>query len=179
MLDTAHARRKREPPPTGAVPDRPCPPWRRLLALVYDLLAVLALVMVVGLLAEIATGGQLIATGAQVAIPAWYRPLQGLVVAGYFAASWRYGGQTLGMRPWRVRLVAADGNPVDWQQILVRLAAAGAPVTLLWLAPALGARTAVIAVGVAWTLWFAVALFDPRRRALHDIAADTELRRIA
>jgi uncharacterized RDD family membrane protein YckC len=30
----------------------------------------------------------------------------------------------------------------------------------------------------AWAAWFAVALVDPRRRALHDIVAATELRRL-
>jgi uncharacterized RDD family membrane protein YckC len=32
------------------------------------------------------------------------------------------------------------------------------------------------AVLVAWAAWFAVALFNPRRRALHDLAAGTEIR---
>jgi uncharacterized RDD family membrane protein YckC len=31
---------------------------------------------------------------------------------------------------------------------------------------------------VGWALWFAPALVDPRRRAVHDLAAGTEVRRI-
>jgi uncharacterized RDD family membrane protein YckC len=32
---------------------------------------------------------------------------------------------------------------------------------------------------IVWAAWFAVALFDPRRRAVHDFAAHTEIRRLA
>jgi uncharacterized RDD family membrane protein YckC len=32
------------------------------------------------------------------------------------------------------------------------------------------------ALTFAWAAWFAVALVDPRRRALHDLAAGTEIR---
>ncbi len=33
------------------------------------------------------------------------------IVTGLYATvSWRRGGQTLGMRPWRIRVVAADGG---------------------------------------------------------------------
>jgi uncharacterized RDD family membrane protein YckC len=36
----------------------------------------------------------------------------------------------------------------------------------------------VWAVVIGWAAWFAMAAFDPRRRAVHDLAARTELRRI-
>ena len=156
----------------------PCPLWRRLTALVYDLLAVVAIVMVVGLLCQLATGGQLVATGAHAVIAWWYQPLQGLVVGAYFVVSWLRGGQTLGMRPWRIRVVAADGGKVTPGQALRRVVVAALPLLLLGLAPWLGLRAALWAVLAGWALWFAPALVDPRRRALHDIAAGTELRGI-
>lgn len=156
----------------------PCPLWRRLLALVYDLLIVLAIVMVVGLLCQLATGGNLIRVGAHAVIPVWYRPLQGLVVAAYFISSWQRGGQTVGMRPWHIRLTRADGGTPTLQQAVLRLLVAAAPMLVLMLAPALGLRTALWALLITWGSWFAVALFDPRRRALHDIIAATELRRL-
>lgn len=164
-----------ETPATTALP---CPLWRRLLALVYDLLAVLAIVMVVGLLCQLATGGQLIATGAQVHIAWWYQPLQALVVSAYFVVSWLRGGQTLGMRPWRLQLVARDGGKPALWQALVRLLIAALPLLLLAAAPRLGLAVAVWAVAIGWAIEFASALFDPRRRTLHDIVAGTELRRI-
>lgn len=156
-----------------------CPLWRRLTALVYDLLAVVAIVMVVGLLSQLATGGQVVATGSHATIAWWYQPLQGLVVAAYFVISWLRGGQTLGMRPWRIRLTAAGGGTVSPRQALTRVAIAALPLALLGLAPWVEPRGAAWAVAIAWAAWFAPALFDPRRRALQDFVAGTELRRLA
>ncbi|HET6807386.1 MAG TPA: RDD family protein [Frateuria sp.] len=155
-----------------------CPLWRRLAALVYDLLAVVAIVMVVGLLCQLATGGQVVAAGAHATIAWWYQPLQGLVVGAYFGVSWWRGGQTLGMRPWHIRVVGTDGGRVSPGQALGRVVVAALPLLLLALAPWLGLRGAVWAVLAGWALCFAPALFDPRRRALHDLAAGTELHRI-
>ncbi|HEX5307382.1 MAG TPA: RDD family protein [Dyella sp.] len=162
---------------TDAPTSLPCPLWRRLIALVYDLLAVVAIVMVVGLVCQLATGGRLISTGAQTVIAWWYRPLQALVVSAYFVSSWLRGGQTLGMRPWHLRVTARDGTGPTLQQALIRVVVAGAPLALLALAPWLGLRGALWAALIGWAAWFAVALFDRRRRALHDMAAGTEVRR--
>ncbi|MGN2254371.1 RDD family protein [Frateuria sp. GZRe12] len=156
----------------------PCPLWRRLTALVYDLLAVVAIVMVVGLLCQLATGGQVVAGGAHATVAWWYQPLQGLVVAAYFVVSWMRGGQTLGMRPWRIRVVGTDGGKVLAGQALRRVIVAALPLLLLGLAPWLGLRVAVWAVLVGWALWFAPGLVDRRRRAVHDLAAGTEVRQI-
>lgn len=161
------------------IADVPCPLWRRLIALVYDLFAVTAIVMVVGLLCQLATHGQLVATGAQTRIAWWYQPLQGLVVAAYFLASWLRGGQTLGMRPWRIRVIARDGGQPTTRQALLRLLVAALPLLALGLAPLLGMRGALWTLTLAWVLWLVPALFDPRRRALHDLAAGTEIRRLA
>jgi uncharacterized RDD family membrane protein YckC len=163
---------------TDATPTSPpCPLWRRLLALVYDLLAVLAIVMAVGLICEVATHGQLIVSGRHTLIAWWYQPLQALVVGTYFVASWLRGGQTLGMRPWHIRVTSRDGGRLAWRQALLRLLVAALPLLLLETHAWLGLRGAVWAVLAAWVVWFAVALVDPRRRALHDIAAGTEIRR--
>jgi uncharacterized RDD family membrane protein YckC len=158
--------------------DLACPLWRRLMALLYDLVAVIAIVMVVGLLCELATRGQVIATSGAVRIAWWYQPLQALVVAAYFIVSWRRGGQTLGMRPWRIRVTARNGARPSLLQACVRAVAAALPLSLLLLAPAWGLHVALWALAAAWVIWFAVALFDSRHRALHDLAAHTEIRRI-
>ncbi|MET3652708.1 RDD family protein [Dyella japonica] len=152
-----------------------CPLWRRLIALVYDLLAVVAIVMVVGYVCQRVTGGTLISTDGHARIAWWYQPLQALVVSAYFVASWLRGGQTLGMRPWRIRLRNAQGLAVSPTQALVRLFAAAAPLFLLALAPWIGTRAALWAVAIAWIGWFGVAMVDPQRRALHDVIARTIL----
>jgi uncharacterized RDD family membrane protein YckC len=165
-------------PMIPATASRPCPLWRRLLALVYDLLIVVALVMVVGLVCQLATGGRLISTAAKTAVPIWYQALQALVVGAYFISSWRRGGQTLGMRPWGIRVTRDDGGTLSLPQALIRVLAAAAPLLLLALEPLLGLQTLLWSLFVVWVGWFATALFDPRRRALHDLVAATEIRLI-
>jgi uncharacterized RDD family membrane protein YckC len=152
-----------------------CPLWRRLVALLYDLLAVVAIVMVVGYVCQRVTGGTLITSDGHAHIAWWYQPLQALVVSAYFVASWMRGGQTLGMRPWRIRLTATGGGPVKFGQAWIRLVSAALPLLLLGLAPWIGTRGALWAVAVAWAGWFGVAAFDPRRRTVHDVIARTEL----
>jgi uncharacterized RDD family membrane protein YckC len=156
--------------------DLPCPLWRRLLALVYDLLIVVAIVMVVGLLCQLATGGQLISTGPRPVVPIWYQMLQATVVAAYFLSSWLRGGQTVGMRSWRIRLTRADGGTPTWRQALIRAMVAAAPLFLLPLTTAIGLHAVLWILPVVWAGWFAPALVDSRRRALHDMAAATEIR---
>src|SRR3546814_276046 len=40
----------------------------------------------------------------------------------YAVVSWRRGGQTLGMRPWRLAVVGADGSVPSWRAPCVRYA---------------------------------------------------------
>lgn len=155
-----------------------CPLWRRLLALLYDALAVIAIVMVVGFVCQRVTGGTLITTGEQVHIAWWYQPLQALVVSAYFLVSWLRGGQTLGMRPWRIRVTQADGSGLRFAQALLRLLVAAAPGLMLALAPWMGPRAALWAALAGWVVWFGYGVFDARHRAIHDVISRTELRRI-
>lgn len=130
-------------------PTSPAPAWRRFAAIVYDLLAVAAIVMVVGLLAQIATGGR-IADDKGHLTTWWYQPLQGLVVGAYFFFSWTRGGQTLGMRPWRIRVTDGDGRPAGWRRGLVRLAVAALPLLLLLLYPLTSLQVALYAPLAGW-----------------------------
>src|SRR3546814_1482331 len=40
----------------------------------------------------------------------------------YAVVSWRRGGQTLGMRPWRLAVVGADGSVPSWRALCGRYA---------------------------------------------------------
>ncbi|MGN6479801.1 RDD family protein [Luteibacter sp.] len=153
----------------------PAPAWRRFAAIIYDVLAVVAIVMVVGLIAQIATGGQ-VADGKGHIVAWWYQPLQGLVVGAYFFFSWTRGGQTLGMRPWKIRVVSREGGAVDVKRGLVRVVVAGLPVLLLMLYRVTSLQVALLAPLVGWAVILLPALFDARRRGLHDMAAGTEVR---
>lgn len=156
---------------------RPCPLWRRLIALAYDLLIVVAIMLAANMIGLLLTGGHLLDAGNR--LQAWWFPLfEAACVGGYFYVSWRRGGQTAGMRPWHIRLSGTDGSRLSPAQAATRLAVAALPLLLLALQPALGLRGALEATLIAWVGWFAPALLDPRRRALHDMAAGTELRRI-
>jgi uncharacterized RDD family membrane protein YckC len=42
----------------------------------------------------------------------------------FFGGFWAYGGQTLGMKAWRVRLRQVDGSAVTWRDAAIRFAAA-------------------------------------------------------
>lgn len=129
--------------------------WR-LLALVYDLLPVIPLLLIASALLLWLRGGRTVEHA-----PAWAAlefALFWLVVGAYFVASWHRGGQTMGMRPWRLQLLAANGMPAGWRALWLRYLVAS-------LTPGLC---------LAWSL------IDGERRGLHDIAASTQLvRRIA
>jgi uncharacterized RDD family membrane protein YckC len=128
----------------------PAPFWRRLLAMVYDLLCLIGIWFVVG---GLAVG---LHHGEAVEHSAWFAWLLLAAAAAYFAASWRRGGQTLGMKCWKIRVVdAASGGRLGWRQALVRFATA----MVSWLPLGLG-------------YWWALA---GRRRAWHDLASGTRL----
>lgn len=148
---------------------------RRLAAMIYDWVAMLALVMVVGMICQVATHGQLIGTGAQVVTPWWYLALQYLVVAAYFVVSWRLGGQTLGMRPWRMRLRMVNGKPLRLPATILRAAVVSLPLLVHPIGHDVPPEVAMWTALIAWFLFFVVALFNRRRRALHDLAAGTEI----
>lgn len=147
--------------------ERPAPVWRRLIALVYELLVVLAIVLVTVMASLLATHGHLDNHAW------WYRILLLLVVEAYFVASWVRGGQSLGMRAWRLYLRDADGGTPDLTRALVRFVILASPLLLLALAPVTGAGVAVAAPFVAWGVDLGVAAVDRRGRALHDILAGT------
>jgi len=52
----------------------------------------------------------------------------------YFGWFWTHGGQTLGMRAWKVRVCRDDGTNLSWRRAALRFGAAG----LSWLLFGLG-----------------------------------------
>jgi uncharacterized RDD family membrane protein YckC len=165
------------PDATPGSPLGPCPFAVRLTALFYDLLTSLAIVLVVGLLAQLATGGQLIAVREGHAhSPAWYPLLQLAALAAYFVWSWMRGGQTLGARAWRMRVVA-DAGRVTLLRALTRFAIAASPLLLLAFGALIEPRWLLVAMLLAWSADYAAALLDGNRRTLHDRLSGTRLLR--
>ena len=74
----------------------------------------------------------------------------------FFGWFWTHGGQTLGMRAWRVKVVRADGAPLSWGDALKRH---------------LAALLSCLPLGLGF-LWAAV---DPEGLAWHDRLSGTRL----
>lgn len=107
-------------------------------------------------------------------LPVWL-----FLVAGiYFTWFWSHGGQTLAMKTWRIRLVTANGQPLN-----MRRAAGRYLLAWLWFVPGLvlasmlGARTwMLVLIPLAnAALWTLTVYFDPQRQFLHDRLAGTRL----
>lgn len=100
------------------------------------------------------------------------------VLGAYFVWFWSHGGQTLAMKTWHVRLVAADGQPVSAMRAAARYA-----LCWLWFVPGLALAAAlraegwimVIIVAISAVIWAMTIFFDPRRQFLHDRMAGTRL----
>jgi len=130
---------------------KPAPLWRRMAALSYDSLLLIGL-WLSGTLIAVLLRDAAHASNA----PHWLMRLWLMAIGfGFFGWSWTHGGRTPGMLAWRIQLRRTDGGPVLWSMAFVRYCAAW----LSWLT----------VLGALWSLR------DPRRRALHDIIAGTEM----
>jgi uncharacterized RDD family membrane protein YckC len=148
---------------TGAAAPRqaayPAPLWRRIAALVYDVFPLIGLWMVTAFVCLFAFGRHYdpshpewgVRLGVQLALLA--------VTIGYFLISWVRIGQTIGMRAWKLKLLREDGGRVGVLPALARFFLA-----LLSLAMA--------GIGFWW------ALFDARKRTLHDRVCGTVMVRL-
>jgi uncharacterized RDD family membrane protein YckC len=125
--------------------------FRRLAALLYDAV-LLAGVLFASTLAVLPfRGGE--AFGPHDPVFSAYLLGVGFLFFGWF---WTHGGQTLGMRAWKIRLLATDGGPVSWRQAVIRYVCA-----LI--------SAACFGLGYLW-VWF-----DSRKRSWHDLASGTRI----
>lgn len=133
---------------------------RRLIAMLYDTLLVLPLVMLAVALALGLYAALVNLTGGVVdpeALSPLLRQLIILVtVIGFFSIFWLKSGQTLGMQAWRIKLVTSNGDPVRPRHTVLRCLAA-----LL--------SAACLGLGYLW------CLVDRRGRYWHDYLSGTEL----
>ncbi len=143
---------------------KPAGLFRRLAALCYDALIIIAVEMLaVGIV--IATmeallflnmlnyGHYIDASDLLSHHPVWSPIFHSYVVivwVGFFAFFWTKG-QTLGMRAWKLRVQNIDGSPISYTQALIRLFTS------------------------AFGLGNLTVLIDPRKRAFQDMWAKCEV----
>lgn len=128
---------------------------RRIGAFLYDLMLLVAVLMIaLGLVVVpygVITGGDL---------HQHYLFLEQiyllLVTAGFYVYFWTHGGQTLGMKAWRIQVIRQDGQPVDFNAALKRFV-----WSILSLIPA--------GLGLWWSL------FNRQGLAWHDSKSNTRV----
>ena len=126
---------------------------RRLAAMFYDALLILAIWMITLLAMVVANGGE----------PVLGAPVQTLLFLeafAFFAYFWTAAGQTAGMRAWRLRLVSNAGGRISLHQATLRF-----PVALV----AFGG----LGIGYLW------ALIDRQGRTWPDLASHSRVERYA
>jgi uncharacterized RDD family membrane protein YckC len=118
--------------------------WRRCAAFCYDALLLTALAVVFTLIVLAARHGAPVPPGSF-----WFPLCLVGIAMAFFCGFWVRGGQTVGMRAWRIKVVRDDGESLRWSQAAARFGAG-----LLAALPA--------GLGLWWSI------FDSRKRAWHD-----------
>jgi uncharacterized RDD family membrane protein YckC len=93
--------------------------FRRLTVILYDLLLLIAVLFVATALVLPLNAGKAYTTQQ------FFFPLYLLLVSFLFYAwFWTHGGQTLGLRAWKIKVLTLDKKTISWKQALLRFAAA-------------------------------------------------------
>jgi uncharacterized RDD family membrane protein YckC len=156
-------------------PREPATVFRRLAALVYDGLLLLAVLFLGTLVLLPLTGGESITPQDSGAWEYAYRGWIALLTLGFFGVSWTRRGQTLGMMSWKIRLLKDNGGLPGWKDAGIRLLSGAMLLLCVVLGlvavarpqeSPLGKWAAVLLLpAVANYLWM---LFDPGSRSLQD-----------
>lgn len=148
--------------------------WRRLLCMLYEGVLLFGVLMIAGYLYSSLTQQRHALQGT-----AGLQAFLFVVLGIYFGWFWSRSGQTLAMKAWHIRVVAADGRGLSQARALARYALAW-----LWFLPALlslhfaglksgAAIVAALAAGVAG--YATLALLRPDRQFWHDVVCGTRL----
>lgn len=119
--------------------------------MLYDLLLLIAVLFVATALLLPLNAGEAF-TARQI-----FFPLYLLLVSFFFYAwFWTHGGQTLGLRAWKIKVLTLDRKPISWKQALLRFIGA----ILSW---------GFFGLGFLWIL------VDKNQRSWHDHLSKTAL----
>ena len=123
---------------------------RRLLAIFYDMLVIIACLLVITAVAT-ATGVQF----GKAHFPLFSAAILALIFL-YFAWCWTHGGQTVGMKVWRFQLCSKHHTNVTWFTAVSRYGSA----FFSWM---------ILGLGFFWSLW------NAKKLAWHDYLSDSYL----
>lgn len=136
---------------TNQTPCKACPFHRRLAAIFYDSLLLIAVLFCSTFILMPFIGGDAIESGNLA-----YNIFLLIIAYLYFCWHWVSGGQTLGMRSWHISVInKSDKNP-NWKQASFRFILSLLSIILFGL-------------GFVW------ALFDKKKLAFHDRFSKTQL----
>lgn len=126
-------------------------PLRLLAVMLYDAMLLVSVLLVAAAVAVAFNSGEAIGANN----PFFFIYLLGVafIFYGWF---WTHGGQTLGMRAWRVYLISGNSTGINWQQAFLRFVLS----IFSWLPLGLG----------YWWLWL-----SPDKLSWHDIASGSYL----
>ena len=96
--------------------------FRRLFAIFYDCFLLAAILFIVSAIATALNHGKAIEPG-DLLYPLFVFLIFSLSYL-YFAWFWIHGGQSLGMKTWRIRIQTVDNGKIDWKTAAIRFIAA-------------------------------------------------------
>jgi uncharacterized RDD family membrane protein YckC len=128
---------------------------RRLMVVSYDLFLLIAILFIATAVFNALNHGKAIDPSN----PYYFFYVFCLLAISFFYYGWFWtrGGQTLGMKTWKIKLQSCNQtHNVSWQQVSIR------------------AFVALVSAGI-FGLGFAWSLIDKKKRTWHDIASKTEI----
>jgi uncharacterized RDD family membrane protein YckC len=128
---------------------------RRLAAISYDFMLLLAVLFLATVIVLPINGGEAF-TSHQTLYPLYLLSVS-FVFYGWF---WTHGGQTLGMRAWKIKLISDQAGAVTWAQAAIRFVVA----IVSW---------ACLGLGFFW------CLFNHQGLTWHDSLSKTRLHWLA
>ena len=134
-------------------PKRPAPGFlRRLAAQLYDIFLLVAILFLATAILLPFTSGESISE-QQILIYRIYLAIISFLFYGWF---WTHGGQTLGLRAWKIKVLTLNKKPISWKQAFLRFITA----IISW---------SVLGLGFLWIF------MNKRRYSWHDYLSKTAL----
>lgn len=115
------------------------PVWKHFAAFIYDIFPVAGIFIMTSLVVLVVRQGVEVERFSP-----WFTVLLLSEFVLYYVYSWKVGGQTLGMRAWKIKIIPnnSDQNQLTWKQALLRFL-----IGLL--------STVLIGLGVFWKIFSA------------------------